>query len=143
MLTRLKSHYAQKADPVEILEQVRPLAQDVDRVFISSRNLMALLESGAPVMAREVSGLIDQAEAVKLVSREGMKVSGLYYAAHESAMTLKGFGITAEEGMGTARHIFLEASRARNVLNRKPGCYQPRESTLYGATVAEWTPLIP
>lgn len=133
-----------RSDPDSILQRASNNAQDIARVRIASRNLMTLFEAGSPVFAYEVSGVIDCAEKVALVSRKGMAVSGLYFAAHEKEMGLKAMGITAAEGMSAVRHIFMQATRAQNILARKPGAYRPRAvSALYGTSVPDWTPLIP
>jgi hypothetical protein len=93
-----------------------------------------------PVHPARISILVDRAEKVGLVNREGMELSGLAFICQEQKYLSHGEVPTAAI-VPTVMQIHREARRAMNILDNEEG-YIPRRNRLYGPYI-KWTPLIP
>lgn len=114
----------------------------VNHIFNASEVIITLLENNRPVLVQEVTGIITRAEDLGLVSREGMRQSGLHFVMNEEKIQKKTI-LLPEEGMAVVRHLHREAARALNILDN-PNGYTPRaREPIYGGRHNGWTPLIP
>jgi hypothetical protein len=146
-MVKLKQAHARAVsadDLKEIAERAESCREGIEHILRASRTMMTLLQNGQPVLCRELSGVITQAEEIQLVNRRGMALSGLRYAVHEAELTRKGGNVSAEDGMTAVYHLYLQAQRAHNILNHTGG-YRPRDhEQLYGSAVeTAWKPLLP
>ena len=97
--------------------------------YDSERMLNVLFNSSNTVM--------DMAENIGLISRQGMRASAFPVTPDE--MKAAGAHYTA----GALRHVFMQADRAFNILGQ-PASYTPRKTPLYNGKAEEgWKPLIP
>jgi hypothetical protein len=143
-LTDIHSKAVSREDLKKITDRAESCREWIEHILDASQTIMTLLENDRPVLSCELSGVITQAENINLVTRAGMKVSGLRYVVNETELNREYTNVSAEDGMTTAYHLYLQARRAKNVLDN-PQSYRPCEKTrLYGqAQNGEWQPLIP
>ncbi len=90
-----------------------------------------------PIPPSRISLLVDRAEGVGLVNREGMELSGLAFICREKHYLSRG-EVPTDVIMPTVMQIHREARRAMNVLDNDQG-YSPRKNRLYGPYI-KWTP---
>ena len=143
-LTDVYSRTVSRDDLKQITDRAESYREGIEHIFRASQTIMALLENGRPVLTRELSNVITQAEEINLVSREGMKRSGLRYVVHEKELNRENTNVSAQDGMSAAYHLYLQACRAQNVLGNAQGYRPCQKSPLYGHDInKEWQPLIP
>lgn len=128
-LSKILRRAAQPHDQMAEAAERRALIESVEH---NAQMLVNLMGVGLLIPAHELSFVLDQGEQAGLISRAGMRKSGLLYVILEDRFLAARVALPAEDVAVTLSHVHRQASRALNIINNPRG-YIPRQNgSLYG-----------
>lgn len=128
-LSKILRRAAQPRDQMAEAAARRALIESVEH---NTQMMINFMQLDLLIPSHELSFVLDQAEQAGLVSRAGMRKSGLLYVILEERFLSARVALPAADVAETLHHVHHQASRALNIINNPRGYIRRQSGGLYG-----------